>query len=85
MEQCHRVLKPGGLLILGYNDTPERKSYPVETDYSRLFEPVVPAIRGIAHFEHPMNDSYAYVFVFGRKGGGGDRPRRLDAFRAVKI
>ena len=22
MEQCHRVLKPGGLLILGYNDTP---------------------------------------------------------------
>ena len=68
MEQCHRVLKPGGLLILGYNDTPERKPYPVEIDYAGLFEPVVPAIRGVAHFEHPMNDSYAHVFVFERKG-----------------
>lgn len=68
MEQCHRVLKPGGLLILGYNDTPERKPYPVEIDYAGLFEPVVPAIRGVAHFEHRMNDSYAHVFVFGRKG-----------------
>lgn len=46
MEQCHRVLKPGGLLILGYNDTPERKPYPVDIDHAGLFEPVVPSIRG---------------------------------------
>ena len=34
MAQCHRVLKPGGLLILGYNDTPERAPYPVDIGHA---------------------------------------------------
>ena len=46
MAQCHRVLKPGGLLILGYNDTPERAPYPVDIGHAGLFAPVVPAIPG---------------------------------------
>ncbi|MFG0233424.1 class I SAM-dependent methyltransferase [Achromobacter sp. 413638] len=67
MAQCHRVLKPGGLLILGYNDTPERAPYPVDIGHAGLFAPVVPAIPGVRHARHPMHDGYAHVFLFGEK------------------
>lgn len=67
MEQCHRVLKPGGLLILGYNDTPEHSPFEVDIAWRNLFAPMTPAIPGVTQARHAMNDSYAHVFIFGEK------------------
>ncbi|WP_256943263.1 class I SAM-dependent methyltransferase [Achromobacter xylosoxidans] len=67
MEQCHRVLKPAGLLILGYNDTPEHAPFEVDIAWRDLFAPTTPAIPGVTQARHAMNDSYAHVFIFGER------------------
>lgn len=67
LEQCHAVLKPGGLLILGYNDTPERAPFPVHIDALGLFAPFVPPIAGVEQPRHPMRDKYHHVFIFARR------------------
>lgn len=67
LQQCHAVLKPGGLLILGYNDTPERAPFPVHIDALGLFTPFVPPIPGVDQPRHPMRDKYHHVFIFARR------------------
>ncbi|MFY1853738.1 class I SAM-dependent methyltransferase [Achromobacter xylosoxidans] len=67
LAQCHAVLKPGGLLVLGYNDTPERAPFPVHIDALGLFEPFVPPIAGVTAARHPIRDKFHHVFVFARR------------------
>ena len=41
-RQCFRGLRPGGILVVGWNDTPELRPYPLEDNHSlEAFEPFV--------------------------------------------
>lgn len=67
LAQCHQVLKPGGLLVLGYNDLPERTPFPVVVDDG--LEEFVPAIDGMTASRHMVDDCYRHVYCFCRKRG----------------
>lgn len=67
LAQCHAVLRPGGVLVLGYNDLPERTPFPVEV--SPEFEEFVPAIDGVIASRHMVDDPYRHVYCFCRKSG----------------
>ncbi|MFY3138479.1 hypothetical protein ACOTFF_24425 [Achromobacter xylosoxidans] len=67
LAQCHAVLKPGGVLVLGYNDLPERTPFPVEVGPE--FEEFVPAIDGVTASRHMVDDSFRHVYCFCRKSG----------------
>lgn len=67
LEQCHAVLKPGGVLVLGYNDLPERTPFQVTVD--RGFEEFVPNIDGVIASRYMVDDPYRHVYCFGRKCG----------------
>ncbi|MGB3432434.1 class I SAM-dependent methyltransferase [Achromobacter sp.] len=79
LQQCHRVLKPGSLLILGYNDTPERAPFSVDIGWQDLFAPTTPPIPGVTQPRHAMNDSYAHVFLFGERCANLRRDRLTEA------
>lgn len=76
ITQCERVLKPGGLLVLGYNDRPDRAPFPVLPVVSEFFELFVPPIAGVDHHVHRVDDAFQHVFVFLRK------PRALASDRS---
>lgn len=65
LAQCHAVLRPGGVLVLGYNDLPERTPFPVEAGPE--FEEFVPAIDGVIASRHMVDDPYRHVYCFCRK------------------
>ncbi|KDB66091.1 class I SAM-dependent methyltransferase [Bordetella bronchiseptica] len=68
LAQAHGVLAPGGLLVLGYNDTPERVPFRVEdTDGHALFEPHVPAIDGVHGCTHTVPDEFRHRYLFLRR------------------
>ncbi|MCH1985015.1 class I SAM-dependent methyltransferase [Achromobacter xylosoxidans] len=67
LAQCHAVLRSGGVLVLGYNDLPERTPFPVEV--SPEFEEFVPAIDGGIASRHMVDDPYRHVYCFCRKSG----------------
>jgi len=73
MTQCEQVLKPGGLLVLGYNDRPDRAPFPVLPVAREFFEPFVPPITGVEHYVHPVDDAFRHVYVFLRKPGASAR------------
>nr|WP_313656691.1 class I SAM-dependent methyltransferase [Achromobacter ruhlandii] len=65
LAQCHAVLKPGGMLVLGYNDLPERTPFPVEVGPG--FEEFVPDIDGVIASRHMVADPFRHVYCFCRK------------------
>lgn len=67
LAQCHAVLRPGGVLVLGYNDLAERTPFPVEVGPE--FEEFVPAIDGVIASRHMVDDPYRHVYCFCRKSG----------------
>ncbi|MFY4261569.1 hypothetical protein ACOTCG_28535 [Achromobacter xylosoxidans] len=67
LAQCHAVLRPGGVLVLGYNDLPERTPFPVEV--GPQFDEFVPAIDGVIASRHMVDDPYRHVYCFCRKSG----------------
>lgn len=67
LEHCEAVLKPGGLLVLGYNDRKDRVSYPVLPVAFRLFDAFTPPIEGVTCPLHRVEDAFQHVFVFLRK------------------
>ena len=67
LAQCHTVLKPGGVLLLGYNDLPERTPFPVVVDGG--FEEFVPDIEGVNASRHMVDDPFRHIYCFCRKVG----------------
>ena len=67
LAQCRVVLKPGGVLVLGYNDLPERTPFPVVVDGG--FEEFVPDIEGVIASRHMVDDPFRHVYCFCRKAG----------------
>lgn len=68
MQACCDVLVPGGVLVLGYNDRPDR--LPFRAEYAagyRLFEEFVPSIEGVQGSHHSIRDKSRHKFVFLRK------------------
>jgi len=70
LDECHAVLKPGGLLVLGYNDFPERFGFPVDPLAGGLFEEAPPGIAGVQGARHPVDDSFRHLYVFLRRRPG---------------
>lgn len=67
LENCEAVLKPGGLLVLGYNDRPDRVPYPVLPMALGLFDEFTPPIAGVAGALHRVDDTFQHVFLFLKK------------------
>lgn len=68
LAQAHAVLAPGGLLVLGYNDMPDRIPFRVEdTDGYALFEPHAPAIDGVHGCVHTVPDEFRHRYLFLRR------------------
>jgi SAM-dependent methyltransferase len=77
MAQIHGVLADAGLLILGYNDRPDRLSFRVEgSEGYDLYEPFVPPIAGVSSAHHKIPDSFEHKYVFMRKRPGNWPGRR---------
>lgn len=68
---CHDSLKPGGLLLLGWNDVEAHRPQPLETyDWVRAFRPYVFAPLGTNRYETGTINRHVYSFFV--------RPSRLD-------
>ncbi|MCD0499398.1 MULTISPECIES: methyltransferase domain-containing protein [Achromobacter] len=74
LEQCKKVLKPGGLFVIGYNDRPDRAPFPVLPVLREFFELFEPPIAGVDGHVHRVDDGFQHVFVFLRKAKASDRP-----------
>nr|WP_314358785.1 hypothetical protein [uncultured Achromobacter sp.] len=77
LTQCELVLKPGGLLVLGYNDRPDRAPFPVMPVVREYFESFVPPIVGVQADIHRVDDDFQHVFVFAKKRKVPPRQARL--------
>lgn len=72
MQACREVLVPGGVLVLGYNDRPDRLPFRAEQAAGyRLFEEFTPAIEGVRRAHHSIEDKSRHKFVFLRKPSAG--------------
>jgi len=67
LANCAAVLKPDGLLVLGYNDLPERAPYPVLPLAQAWFDEFTPPIAGVAGALHRVDDPFRHVFLFLKK------------------
>jgi SAM-dependent methyltransferase len=71
MFECHRVLASDGMLVLGYNDKPDRLSFKVEQAAGfEAFKTFEPGITGMTGARHIVADGFRHCYVF-------LRPRRL--------
>ncbi|SSW62958.1 hypothetical protein [Achromobacter agilis] len=64
LENCEAVLKPGGLLVLGYNDRADRAPYPVLPMALGLFDAFTPPIPSVAGPLHRIDDPFQHAFLF---------------------
>ena len=71
MFECHRVLASDGMLVLGYNDKPDRLNFNIEqaTGY-QVFKTFEPGIAGMTGARHVVADGFQHCYVF-------LRPRRM--------
>lgn len=67
-EQCRACLRPGGLLVFGWDDVPEHCSFPVieECEALRRFQPIEFPPVG-AHQHLTANDELRHTFNFFRR------------------
>lgn len=71
MFECHRVLTSDGMLVLGYNDKPDRLGFKVEQAAGfQVFKMFEPGIAGMTGASHVVADGFKHRYVF-------LRPRRL--------
>ncbi|ADP17573.1 hypothetical protein AXYL_04254 [Achromobacter xylosoxidans A8] len=71
MFECHRVLTGDGMLVLGYNDKPDRLSFKVEQAKGfQVYKTFEPGIAGMTGARHVVADGFQHCYVF-------LRPRRL--------
>ena len=71
MFECHRVLTGDGMLVLGYNDKPDRLSFQVEQAKGfQVYKTFEPGIAGMTGAQHVVADGFQHCYVF-------LRPRRL--------
>ncbi|MBO1015683.1 methyltransferase domain-containing protein [Achromobacter sp. SD115] len=71
MFECHRVLTGDGMLVLGYNDKPDRLSFKVEQAKGfQVYKTFEPGIAGMMGARHIVADGFQHCYVF-------LRPRRL--------
>src|SRR5690606_18384213 len=64
---CH-ILKPGGIFVLGYNNTPDRLNFAVDSAESfKYFQPFTPDIDGVTGPYHPVDDEFRHTYLFLRK------------------
>ena len=60
---CHRCLRPGGLFVLGWNDTPETRPFPLdECEALKRFEPYVFPPLGASHVPTETELRHTYDF-----------------------
>ena len=78
LEQCKEVLKPGGVLVLGYNDRPDRAPFSVLPVVHEFFESFAPPIPGVDGHVHRIDDGFQHVFVFLRKAKAPDQTFRAE-------
>ena len=72
LAQCHRVLKPGGLFVLGFNARADIVPFPVTLDED-MFDEFAPPIEGVRESRHMVDDAYKHLYVFAGKTAH-DRP-----------
>jgi hypothetical protein len=71
MFECHHVLADDSLLVLGYNDKPDRLSFKLEQARGfQVFKTFEPGIAGMTGARHVVADGFQHCYVF-------LRPRRL--------
>ena len=62
---CHAILKTQGLLIIGYNDTPERLSFdPKSARHMQLFSKTIPTIPSVEHACYRVETESNHTFLF---------------------
>ncbi|WP_144635995.1 class I SAM-dependent methyltransferase [Bordetella genomosp. 13] len=84
MQACHRVLAPGGVLVLGYNDRPDRLPFRAERVAGyRLLEEFTPPIEGVHGAHHRIEDGSRHKFVFLRKPGTARAAARAARWRTA--
>jgi len=72
LEACVTGLAPGGVLVLGWNDVPERRPFPLEESSAlRQLEPLVLEPLGVARYETATRNRH--VFAFLRKSPAASR------------
>jgi SAM-dependent methyltransferase len=68
MQECHAALAPGGELVLGFNDRPDKCDFPVRDSAAlSLFEPFVPPIAGVSDVVHKFEDASQHIYLFLKK------------------
>jgi SAM-dependent methyltransferase len=66
-QACHTALRSGGVLLIGWNDVPERRPFPIDECQSLAqFQPFVFPPLGVSR--HLTNTPYRHVFDFHVKG-----------------
>lgn len=77
LAQCHGVLKPGGLLVLGFNARADIVPFPVTLD-EEMFDEFAPPIEGVRESRHMVDDAYKHLYVFAGKTA---RDKQADGSR----
>lgn len=65
MQKIKIIMQDGGLLILGYNNRPDRLSFDIDEAIQSLdMLPVTPSIPGITSHVHEVSDGFMHRYVF---------------------
>lgn len=77
LDESFAVLRPGGLLIVGWNDTPKHPSFRIENLPAwRRFEPFIPRTGSLTTSRIEANPANGHTFDFLRKPGApAPRPK----------
>lgn len=64
----YHILKPGGVFVLGYNNTPHRLGFAIDNVKSfQYFEPFTPDIDDVKGPYHAIDDEFRHTYLFLRK------------------
>ncbi|WP_419340560.1 class I SAM-dependent methyltransferase [Achromobacter sp. PD1] len=84
MFECHHVLASDGMLVLGYNDKPDRLSFKVEQAAGfEVFKTFEPGITGMTGARHIVEDGFRHCYVFLRPRRLGHAAGQLDLVAAA--
>ncbi|WLW64082.1 methyltransferase domain-containing protein [Achromobacter aegrifaciens] len=84
MFESHRVLASDGMLVLGYNDKPNRLSFKVEQAAGfEAFKTFEPGITGMTGARHIVEDGFRHCYVFLRPRRMGYAAGQMDLVAAA--
>lgn len=84
MFECHRVLASNGMLVLGYNDKPDRLKFNVEQARGyQAFQTFEPGIAGMTGARHVVADRFQHCYVFLRPRRMGHAAGEMDIAAAA--